>query len=299
MLQALIDHGPGMWVASLPRARHALHVMPTSAGHERREGGSYDWHGLKRGTTPFTILQYTIAGSGNLRFEDRHFRAMPGQAMLLTVPHDHRYWLGAGEAWEYFWLSMSGAEALRIHALAQQAAGPLVALAPATVDRLASLCLRLMQGEGNRPGAASAIAYEAAMALFDDVLGAAAPGTTEPAIARVLSLVAAHPGRSFEVDMLARHAGLSRAHFSRLFASVTGRPPAEYVLAERLRHAARLLATDPALSVKAAAGHAGFADANYFSKAFRRMFGASPGQFRASGMYFDPSRPDRNGHGSP
>ena len=54
MLQKLIDNGQVMRTVSLPRGRHRLHAMPTSAGYEIRDNEPYDWDGRRRGQTPFT-----------------------------------------------------------------------------------------------------------------------------------------------------------------------------------------------------------------------------------------------------
>jgi AraC-like DNA-binding protein len=52
---------------------------------------------------------------------------------------------------------------------------------------------------------------------------------------------------------------------------------------ERIREAARLL-QDTDLPLKVVAERCGFADANYFGKAFRQHTGVSPGAFRRSGV---------------
>jgi AraC-like DNA-binding protein len=281
-----------MHVVALPRTPHSLHVMPTSAGYEIRQGGAYDWHGLRRGATPFTILQYTISGHGMLRIGSREHVVEPGTAMVLTVPDDHRYWLPEGGRWEFFWMSMSGAEAVRLQGLVQAAAGPLFRPERATVDQLAGICGDLIGGKGDTPARCSALGYGAMMALFDAVFGADdADAQRHPAVSRAVALIEADPGRPMAVGDLAAIVGLSRAHFSRLFAEVKGIAPAEFQLRSRLRLAARLISTEPGLPIKAAAARAGFADANYFAKAFRRIYGVSPGEFRASGMYFDQARP--------
>jgi transcriptional regulator GlxA family with amidase domain len=212
--------------------------------------------------------------------------------MLLTVPENHRYWLEAGESWDFFWLSMSGAEALRIHLLIQKVTGPIFRPRPGTLDRLAALCLRLIDSHAEQATAASAVAYEAAMALFEDVFGTAADeASLPPPIARVMRHVGSHSAGRLDVDGMAEIAGLSRAHFSRLFAAAVGLPPAEYLMNERMRLAARLIGSDASLGVKQVAARTGFDDPNYFAKAFRRAFGVSPTEFRASGMYFDGARP--------
>ncbi|MFB8831213.1 AraC family ligand binding domain-containing protein [Azotobacter sp. CWF10] len=86
-----------MKVISLPRGRHQLHTMPTNAGYDRVQDCTYCWDGRRRGSTPFAIVQHTLAGEGNLRFEGRHYRLRDGDTMLVLVPHDHCYWLEAGE----------------------------------------------------------------------------------------------------------------------------------------------------------------------------------------------------------
>ena len=55
-------------------------------------------------------------------------------------------------------------------------------------------------------------------------------------------------------------------------------------LRERMERAAKLL-SNSRVSVKGIAISCGFTDPNYFSKVFRRFFGASPTEFRTTGMY--------------
>ena len=294
VLETLAGRGSVMTTISLPRGRRPLHVMPTSAGHEIRAGGDYDWDGRERGRTPFTVLQHTISGAGNLRYENRAYRLGPGDTMALIVPHNHRYWLEPGGHWAFFWLSMNGEEALRIHRDIIDASGPVLRLAPETVERLAASCLRLVDGQAVTAGRASSIAYDAAMALHDDIFSAhPAPDEQRSAMRPVTAHIDANLGRPLPVGELAHVAGMSRAHFSRLFAASEGLPPAEYVLERRLETAARLLVRGGAQSVKEIAILTGFADPNYFAKAFRRRYGLSPTEFRTTGMYSSIGRPGR------
>lgn len=286
VLERLVASGSFMKIISLPHGRHRLHTMPTSTGYEVRTEPSYDWDGRKRGQTPFTVLQHTLEGAGNLRYEDRTYRLRPGETLLLTVPHNHRYWLEQGGRWAFFWLSMNGEEALRLHRAVLAAAGPVLRLKPQTIEHLAACCLRLAEGEAETPGRASAIAYEAAMALHDDVFGGQpADGAEDNAMRLVVEHIERHLDRALGVDDLARIAGLSRSHFSRSFMKAEGMPPAQFVLGRRLARATKLLAETEALSVKEIAARCGFDNANYFAKVFRLHFGASPTEFRTTGMY--------------
>jgi AraC-like DNA-binding protein len=280
VIERLKALAPAMTI-SLPRGRHRLHVMPATAGFEAQTSARYSWDGKKRGHKPFTLLQHTIGGAGWLRFEQRRHRVEPGETFIVTVPHDHRYWLEEGGRWEFFWISMSGQEALRIHRNVIAARGPVVRLAPSTIERLASCCLRIVENTGAAPGAASALAYEALMALYDDSVGeAAAVAELVGPVDRAVDQLRAHSGDRIRVAELAAASGLTRAHFSRKFRQTVGAPPAQYGRRERLRRAAGLLLSDPRARIKQVARMAGFDDPNYFAKAFRRMFALSPSQYR-------------------
>ena len=286
MLQKLIDLGPTMRMVSLPRFRQRLHTMPTSTGYEIRNDSNYDWNGRRRGQTPFTVLQHTIGGAGNLRYGNRSYRILPGETMLLMIPHAHRYWVEQGGRWEFFWISMNGSEALRVHKEVLAAAGPVFRLQSKTIDHLADCTLRLVTGDGATPARASAISYEATMALYDVILGQHASETmANSVLTRAVDHIGANLHHPLPVGELAKLSGLSRAHFSRIFAAQEGIPPAEYVMQKRLDRAVKLLTTAADLPVKDVSAMCGFGDPNYFAKVFRRAFGANPTDFRTSGMY--------------
>jgi AraC-like DNA-binding protein len=291
VLDAMRGRGPRRTAISFARSRDRLHVMPTSTGYEIATNSSYRWNGLERGRTPFAVIQHTLSGAGRLQYERRFHTIGPGETMLVVIPHRHQYWIEDGERWEFFWLAVTGQEALRLYRAICAAVGPVFQLRSEAVARLAAISLELTDGKAKGAGEASALAYAATMAIYDDLLGGEGVARTErgEAVARALAYVRSHLHEPFDVQTLADAAGLSRAHFSRLFTSCEGVPPAEYVLNERMRRAARLLVSGQ-VSIKQISGDCGFDDPNYFAKAFRRTFGASPTEFRTTGMYSAANR---------
>ena len=280
MLQNLVDHGPGMRTVSLLRSRVTLHAMPTSAGYEIRENAVYSWDGRTRGNTPFTVLQHTISGRGSLRYENRTMRIEAGETLLLLIPHNHRYWLEDGDRWEYFWISMNGIEALRIHEMVLNAQGPVLRLKSETIDRIAACTLRLMRGEGETPGHASAIAYEASMHLYDDAFGPSERILREQnAITRTLQYISQNLGNDLTVDILAQVAGLSRAHMIRAFRKHYFITPHAFQTDLRIRHARHLLRCGATPSDTAQA--CGFADQAHLTRQFKARTGLTPAVFRA------------------
>ena len=283
MLSDLLAHGHD--IRSLPRAAVPLHCMAASVGYEQRAHEVYSWEGQRRGTSPFLVLQHTVLGEGRLTYAGTEHPLRPGQTMLVTVPHDHRYWLERGGHWEYFWAVLHGREAMRLAREVLDAAGPVLEIGP-LVDRLAGACLTLLTAPLT-PGQASTAAYDAMTTLHDAVFGAVfgarvGPGTPLPtAIARVADYIDSHLAEPLTVDRLALIAGLSRAHFVRSFTAATTLPPSTFVAARRIERIERLLlATEMKVSDIAAA--TGFADGNYMAKAFRRHRGLSPLDFRAT-----------------
>ena len=62
--------------------------------------------------------------------------------------------------------------------------------------------------------------------------------------------------------------------------AASGMSPQEYLIECRMQKALELLSNSSA-SIKEIAESAGFANANYFTKVFHRMFGRSPSELRA------------------
>jgi AraC-like DNA-binding protein len=89
----------------------------------------------------------------------------------------------------------------------------------------------------------------------------------------------ANAHREIELEDAARQAGVSPFHFLRLFSSVLGVTPHQYLLRSRLRRAARQLA-DNDKTVTEIAYDVGFNDLSNFVRTFHRAAGISPLKFR-------------------
>jgi AraC-like DNA-binding protein len=89
----------------------------------------------------------------------------------------------------------------------------------------------------------------------------------------------AHSHQQIDLEDAASQAEISPFHFLRLFSSVLGVTPHQYLVRSRLRHAARLLADD-GLSITDVAYDVGFGDLSNFVRTFHRAAGVSPRRFR-------------------
>jgi AraC-like DNA-binding protein len=88
-----------------------------------------------------------------------------------------------------------------------------------------------------------------------------------------------HSHQSVDLEGIARQFELSPFHFLRVFSSVTGVTPHQYLVRSRLRRAAQLL-VDEERSVTDVAIDVGFEDLSNFIRTFHRAAGVSPRGFR-------------------
>lgn len=81
------------------------------------------------------------------------------------------------------------------------------------------------------------------------------------------------------VSELAHLTHLSESRFSHLFSQTVGVSPQSYILRAKIDMSKELLANTE-LSIAQVAASVGFKDQNYFSRAFKRLTGSSPTEYR-------------------
>ncbi|MCE4539669.1 AraC family transcriptional regulator [Pelomonas sp. P7] len=100
----------------------------------------------------------------------------------------------------------------------------------------------------------------------------------EPLLAPLLQAILADPAADWSAERMAGELHLSRASFFRLFTQAIGQPPAQFLLALRMQLAAQRLREG--LSIARTAEQVGYQSESAFARAFQRVNGAQPGQFR-------------------
>lgn len=94
-------------------------------------------------------------------------------------------------------------------------------------------------------------------------------------IVGVINRLHADCARPYDMESLAREAGMSVSGFHAHFKAVTASSPLQYLKAIRL-HRARVLMVNAGAGVAEAAGQVGYESVSQFSREFRRFFGATP-----------------------
>ncbi len=105
------------------------------------------------------------------------------------------------------------------------------------------------------------------------------PVVKDPRIQTAVNYIIANPTAKFNGSYLCRLAGLSQASLRRLFKEQTGKSPIEFARELKMMAAARQLLTTN-YPIATLASELGFEDPNYFSRAFKKVFGVSPKHYR-------------------
>lgn len=104
-------------------------------------------------------------------------------------------------------------------------------------------------------------------------------GLNDPQIGRALRLLHQDIAQPLTAEALAQEAGLSRSGFVERFSNLVGLPPIRYLTVWRLR-TAQLNLRESSKSIAQIAFAVGYQSEEAFSRAFKREFGVSPGQWR-------------------
>lgn len=142
------------------------------------------------------------------------------------------------------------------------------------------------QSQAGAPGAAAIFAKladvfvtQALRSYLATADGLARPVVSDPGISQTVRLLRERPQAQWSVQAMAQCAGMSRTSFTTRFRTVVGQSPMAYLAELRLRRAAGYLSTTTK-SMREIAHLTGYENEASFSKAFSRLFGRPPGEYR-------------------
>jgi AraC-like DNA-binding protein len=100
-------------------------------------------------------------------------------------------------------------------------------------------------------------------------------------ISNIANLISNRPSHRFSISELAAHAKLSESHFTSLFRQVIGLPPYAYLAKCRLETVQRLL-VETNDGIGQIAKSLGFSSPQHLAGQFRKTYGITPSEWRAS-----------------
>jgi len=227
-------------------------------------------------------------GGGRVREgEPDRWRSMnlPTQALLVPkgVP-THWHYSGTVDFAIFYFLDGGGTAMQSLEVLAQSRDAPV----PFSDPLVGAAALQLVSELQRGPSADEGFMERLAGIMLEQTLRAlTSPGTRgiNPRHAHFsrLQAVLNHIHNNLAGDLsaasLAARAGVSLAHFCRIFGDAMGVPPHRYVLAARLDLARKLL-TQSSMPISRVAVECGFSSQSHLTAGFRSAHSTTPGQYR-------------------
>lgn len=243
----------------------------------------YDFNNRKRRNA--CLFQYTFAGEGLFQPlpNGKEVRLTPGMGFLVPFPSPTRYWLAPNSEWEFCYILFAGDMAHDLVNRLVRLHGHLWELPTShpAIELIKGLHRQVLAGRIPDEFEMAALSHRFLMELFR--AHRTPRPRVSPATNRVLKLIERDyrdPGLS--VDRIAREAGYSRHHFSRLFHREVGTSPHAHLQQFRLQRALNQITTTD-LPIKQIAMESGYRDYSYFCKEFKRWTHKTPRSARRLG----------------
>ena len=248
--------------------------FPKATGHARERMDGIDQ----------AVLIYCVAGHGWCRTPTTQLTVGPGELLIVPPGAAHKYGADDRRPWTIHWVHAKG-RLLRPYLdeldVVDQPLVVFIGKDPQTV----ALFEEVLDTAESGYGFAQLLQAGQALSHLLAVLVRRAREThreaddTEQRVAQSIEYLKTHLERSFDVQSMAKLAGLSPSHYSALFKRHTGYAPIDYLARLRMHRACQLLDTTNH-SMKSIAGMVGYNDQLYFSRVFRAINDVSPRAYR-------------------
>lgn len=249
---------------------------------EKIPGTIYDWHGLKRRDVGTYVFQYTLSGSGGLDIEGKSYSVKAGEAFIVEIPSDHRYYFPKdSKGWKFIFITLVGRDAAECWRFMKEQSGPVLKVPQDS--KLIQLLLKIYRDTYNEKITdayyASAKAYEFIMECYRFIknIEKSTKGFSFQ-ITKALSFIQTHYHEPVTLDEIAAVSGFSRYYFIKQFQHQLNMTPVQYLTKIRIQKAAELLRSTNS-SVTDIAAQVGYANANYFKKYSAKRLVYPPGRF--------------------
>jgi AraC-like DNA-binding protein len=256
-----------------------------SLGWEKQTSTSYDWNGLTRSEVGRIVFQYTLNGKGEIVLRDEIIGLESGDAFLVKIPSNHRYYLPkTSKEWEFVHLTLFGDEVINCYEFIESYLGNIIKLNldSTPIKLFFKLFEKASNNEITDSYEASSFAYSFIMGLYRYVLNIRSNNKEWPEpVTRAVLFINNMYAEPIGLDEIVDASGLSKYHFTRLFHKTTNLTPVQYVTKTRIDKAVELLKNEE-LTIDDIAITVGYSNGNYFNKVFRSLIGVPPGQFRKS-----------------
>ena len=245
----------------------------------------YPRYRIKRRNYSTYLLLVTLRGEGELLMDGKTYSLTPQSVMFIDCVPPHEYYPVSSQHWCFAWIHFLGANAGEIYRHLSGQLGPVIRLPAGTAEHLADEIIRIVRlkqeedmqfdikASGILSGALHNILLHSSYALSSGAEQA------QPSIASAVEFIKQSYSQEISLDDMAAAAHLSKYYFTKMFKSITGYTPYEYLIKYRIDKAKFLLCYSSD-NVSQIAQAVGFRNVNSFIASFKSFENTTPHQFR-------------------
>jgi len=243
--------------------------------------------------TDYFLLHHVTSGMGKFHLGDFEATLGAGDTFLIPPNQLAAYESDGSDPWRYRWVAFTGGRAAALVAEAGLSDGRYVARTDGN-RAPGERCRQIYEAflARNRSAAMEAAGHlHLLLSVLQEYVTAEAEVAASPLrpashseelAQQAMRYLTAQYAEPVTIEGMAETLGYNRAYLSRLFKAHTGLSPATYLAKYRVDQGRRLLRERPELTVEQVASSIGFQDSLYFSKQFKRWYGQTPTDYRAS-----------------
>ncbi len=235
-------------------------------------------HAFGPATRTHWLLHFIRAGKGVFKRASNSYSLSAGQCFVIRPGEVTFYKADTSAPWEYVWIGFTANSIPKVlqerDVLSIPSLAPLFAEIAENVERL--------NGEDGKDGIREAWLCGRITEILTRIelqYARFAETKLQSEMRIVKNYIDTRLASELSVAALAAQFHMDRAYLSRCFKEVVGLSPQQYIVAERLALAARLM-TENLLSPTDAATAVGYSDIYLFSKMFKRRYGVSPRTYK-------------------
>lgn len=230
------------------------------------------------------LLLYTLQGSGKIRSKDNEILISKNCAVLIDCLEFQQYRTEGESIWEFMWIHLNGTAAPLYYDILNENGLSLVHIDEASgmYDLIAGIFDEL----DKKSRMLDLQLSEQITSIMTKVLLAKQETMLMPKyeqhrndITQSLSIIKEHYQQQLTLDELSKNSHISKFYFIRIFKSVTGQTPYEYLMSFRINESKSLL-TRTGFPISDIANMCGFTDTSNFIRCFKRATGRTPNAYR-------------------
>jgi AraC-like DNA-binding protein len=232
--------------------------------------------GFERSDWNCWTFEYILSGYGRFEIDGTSYALGPGDMYVLPKGMAHGYWGDSRDPWRKHFFVVDGPMVSQL--LAAYHLETTYCFETCGALHWFSACHDLIRSGTSDMNDKATLLFHEFIIHLANLQKSGDPAYSGP-VDKAISYLNANVENPISMDDVAQEAGRSKSHLSRVFSSEVGVTPYDYLIGLRIDLAKTLLSLTP-FTIAEIANRLCYADAYYFSNAFKQRMGVSPKAFR-------------------